>query len=307
MTVDARMKAAAVVAALALAAGVVFWAQRGAGGDAPYRGPLATPGTAPAEAPATRHIALNTQPSDYPRLRALGYDLVDVKPDPALVDAIPAGMRGLMWVGNFTCGAFELDYTAFTEAVRRLARDPRVYGWYLSDEPNPRECPGIAAEIRRRADFIRAHAPGQVSFVSLTDWPMKPVAPKRTHVDLVGLDPYPCKGGTKAGKECNIDAVDRMVRMADEAGVPRRSVVPVFQTFGQSCSGGEREYWLPTVPQLRAILARWDRLVPRPPFDISYSWGHQGEWACPTLADADGSGGRPDLQSVFKERHAARR
>lgn len=297
---DARFKLSAVATAVVLVAGFLLFLQHRSSGYEPYRGPLASPGT-PA-AGKTRRIALNTQPSDYPRLRALGYDLVDVKADAALVAGVPAGMQALLWVGNFTCGDFELDWDAFKRAVAQFGHDPKVYGWYLSDEPNTRDCPKVAGEIRRRAEYLEQNAPGQVSFISLTDWPMKPLTPKRVGVDLIGLDPYPCKGSSKARENCDIGAIDRMVRMADAAGIPRTRIAPVLQTFGQSCSSGDKQYWLPTETQFRKILARWDRLTPRPPLEISYSWGRQGQWACPTLADATG-GEHPDLQTLIRARN----
>jgi hypothetical protein len=297
---NVRVAIPAAVATVVLLGGFLFYLHRSTSDAyAPYDGPLAEPGTPAPSAPTTRHIALNTEPADYPRLHQLGYDLVDMKPDEAAVNALPAGMQGLLWVGNFTCGDFDLSYTDFTAAVDRLGRNPKVYGWYLSDEPNPRECPDIAGEIRRRADYLQQHAPGQKRFVSLTDWPMKPLAPKKINVDLIGLDPYPCRGSSTARPRCDINWIDRMVRMADAAGIPRRSMVPVFQTFGQACSKGEKQYWLPTADQLKAILKRWKHLTPNPVMDISYSWGRQGEWVCPGLADATGQGGHPDLQSIM--------
>ncbi|MFA1539870.1 hypothetical protein [Actinomadura monticuli] len=301
---DTRFKLSAVATAVVLVAGFLFYLQHRTSGYEPYRGPLATPGSPAAEPHRTRRIALNTQPADYPRLQALGYDLVDVRADPSLVADVPAGMQALLWVGNFTCGDFELGWDAFERAVQRFGRDPRVYGWYLSDEPNAGDCPEVAAEIRRRAAYVKANAPGQVSFISLTDWPMKPLTPKRVGVDLVGLDPYPCKGSSETREHCDIGAIDRMVRMADAAGIPRTRVAPVLQTFGQGCSKGDKKYWLPTRAQFREILARWDRLTPRPPLEISYSWGRQDEWACPTLADATG-GAHPDLQSLMRARNRA--
>ncbi|MGP4026653.1 hypothetical protein [Actinomadura sp. 3N407] len=298
-----RFRITAVAAAVALTAGLLLYLRADpSSGHEPYRGPLASPGTPATKPGGTRRIALNSEPADHPRLRALGYDLVDVKPDDALVAGIPSGMRAMLWVGNFTCGDFELDFASFKRAVRRFGRDPRVYGWYLSDEPNPGECPGIPEEIRRRADHLRRNAPGQISFISLTDWPMRPLTPENVGVDLVGLDPYPCKGSAQTREHCDIGAIDRMVRMADAAGIPRSRVAPVLQTFGQSCSKGDKQYWLPTQTQFRKILARWDALIPRPSLEISYSWGHQDEWACPTLADAAG-GDHPDLQSIIKARN----
>ncbi|MGW3766657.1 hypothetical protein [Actinomadura verrucosospora] len=302
---DARFKIAAVATAVVLAAGFLFHLHRRTSDHRPYRGPSAAPGTPATEPGETRRIALNTRPSDYPRLRALGYDLVDVEADPSLVAGVPAGMRALLWVGNFTCGDFALGWDEFQRAVQRFGRDPKVYGWYLSDEPNTGDCPEVAGEIRRRARYIDRNAPGQVSFISLTDWPMGPLTPRRVGVDLVGLDPYPCKGSPEAREHCDIGAIDRMVRMADAAGIPRAKVAPVLQTFGQGCTEGDKQYWLPTRAQFRAILARWDRLAPRPPLEISYSWGHQEKWACPTLADASG-GAHPDLQSLMRARNTAR-
>lgn len=302
---DARFKIAATAAAVVLAAGFLLLLQNRTSAQRPYRGPAATPGTPATEPGKTRRIALNTGPSDYPRLRALGYDLVDVKADPALVAGVPAGMQALLWVGNFTCGDFELGWDAFERAVQRFGRDPKVYGWYLSDEPNTGDCPEVAGEIRRRARHIERNAPGQISFISLTDWPMRALTPRRVGVDLVGLDPYPCKGSPETREHCDIGAIDRMVRMADAAGIPRAKVAPVLQTFGQSCTKGDKQYWMPTRAQFRTILARWDRLAPRPPLEISYSWGRQEEWACPTLADASG-GAHPDLQSLMRARNTAR-
>ncbi|MFC4910295.1 hypothetical protein [Actinomadura gamaensis] len=293
-----RFKILTVVAAIAVVAGIVF-AVRARTSDEyrPYAGPTATPGTPAARQVATRRIALNTAPADYPRLRDLGFDLVDVQPDDAALARIPAGMRAMLWVGNFTCDAFSMSFDAFAAAVRKYGRDPRVYGWYLSDEPNPGECPKVLGEIRRRADLVKAEAPGQIAFVSLTDWPMRDATPAKLNVDVVGLDPYPCKGGTSPRADCDLGAIDRMVRLADESGIPRDSVAPVLQTFGQGCSDGDKQYWMPTSGQFKAILARWDRLVPNPPLEIAYSWGHQDKYACPTLSDA------ADLQSILKARH----
>ncbi|TDE23951.1 hypothetical protein [Actinomadura sp. 6K520] len=296
--------AVAAVAAVMLCTGLVLQLRAAPSApEPPYRGPPASPGTPAAEAPGTRRIALNTEPADYPRLRALGYDLVDVGADAELVDGVPPGMEAMLWVGNYHCEDFVLGFEEFKDAVDRFGRDPRVFGWYLSDEPNAGDCPEIAGEIRRRAEYIERNAPGQVSFVSLTDFPMEPLTPDRVGVDLFGLDPYPCKGSAEVLEHCDIGAIDRMVRMADAAGIPRERIAPVLQTFGQRCSSGDKQYWLPTRAQFQEILARWDRLVPRPPLEISYSWGHQDEWACPTLADATG-GEHPDLQSIMKARNS---
>lgn len=308
---------ATVAAAAAIAGALTGYLLAPSPGDASAKGTAATAavpraaGAAAGSADArgapkslrTRHVALNMPAGDRAKAAALGYNLFDVDPDEGEIASLPEGSQALLWVGNTTCGGFELAGDAFTQTVKRLAGNPRVYGWYLSDEPNPKECPDIVAKIRQRADVIHRYAPGQKAFASLTDWPMTPLAPSATHLDLIGLDPYPCRADSGGG--CDLKAIDTMVGQATRAGFPKRMIVPVFQTFGQSCSSGEKNWRLPAAAQLQAILNRWDRLVPSPAFDISYSWGRQDEWACPTLKDADGTAGQPDLQAVMK-RHNAR-
>ncbi|MEV5575684.1 hypothetical protein AB0L06_37080 [Spirillospora sp. NPDC052269] len=276
---------AAIAATAALAGGVFGYLVHPSSGSAASAVPVA----APRHTSGTLHVALNMPASDRTRASALGFTLFDVGPDE--VGSLPGDGRALVWVGNTTCGGFDQSASDFGSTVQRLAHDPRVYGWYLSDEPNPAECPGIVGQIRKRADLIHRYAPGQKAFASLTDWTMTPLKPSATHLDLIGLDPYPCRSDAS---DCDPKAIGRMVAQADRAGFARAMMVPVVQTFGQGCSAGEKNWKLPTSAQLTTILRQWDALVPRPAFDISYSWGHQSDWACPTLADS------PGLQQVMK-------
>ncbi|RKS76583.1 hypothetical protein BZB76_1939 [Actinomadura pelletieri DSM 43383] len=302
---DMRFRFSAVGAAIVLVTGFLVVTRADPSDHVRDWVPPASPGVPAPDPGRTRRVALNSEPADYTRLKELGYDVVDVEADASLIAGVPQGMQAMLWVGNFHCGAFHLDMEAFRRAVDRFGRNEKVYGWYLSDEPNTGECPEVVDEIRNRAEYIRRHAPGQVSYIALTDWPMRSLTPQRVSVDLVGLDPYPCKGSPTPLDDCDIRAVDRMVRMVDDAGIPRGKVAPVLQTFGQDCSTGDKQYWLPTEGQFREILARWDRLVPTPRLEVTYSWGHQDEWACPTLADATG-GDHPDLQSIIRSRYAGR-
>jgi hypothetical protein len=284
-------------------------AQSRAGTAGRMRGRTAS-GTAAAEvsgtaAPAaTRHLALNTSQADWAELTELGYNVFDVGPHEDEINALPRGGEAMIWVGGYSCdGAFQVAYDTFTGLVDRLGRNPKVYGWYLADEPDPKGCPAVVPEIRRRADYINAHAPDQVAFISATDYEYRPLRPENTHVDLIGLDPYPCFGETR---QCNMNEIDRLVKGALAGGIPRNVIVPVIQVFGQECSRGMKANWLPTETELRQILARWNRLVPAPVLDISYSWGRQEQWACPTLSEADGTGGHPDLQSIMKAHNRTR-
>jgi len=92
---------------------------------------------------------------------------------------------------------------------------------------------------------------------------------------------------------CDYDMIDRYVAAAESWGVPGDRMVPVYQTFGGGNwvddAGGR--FGLPTVSQLRQILARWEALLPTTAFDIAYSWGSQNGHVALESS--------PDLQAEF--------
>jgi hypothetical protein len=232
----------------------------------------------------------------------LGYNLFDTGPDLEVIAALPPGGQALVWLGDLgdeDCAPPRLSFAAFTAAVDRLAGNPKVYGYFIADEPHPRACPSAVAEIRQRADYIRAHDPSHRSFIVVLDGTNQcggsygceysALRPSESHVDLIGLDPYPCS----SVNGCVYAKIEDTVRRAEAAGIPRSAMVPVFQAFGQSCGSGSNYYRMPSVSEMQTMLARWTALAPRPAFDYTYTWGRQGS-ACPALVDAT------DLQALFK-------
>jgi hypothetical protein len=175
--------------------------------------------------------------------------------------------------------------------VRRLSTSSKVFGYYLSDEPHIGACPGGPAALASRADYVRSVTGGrQKSFVVLSKVEdFSPFRTSVTHVDMVGLDPYPC---STANPTCDVNKIDQRVAAATSAGIPVARIVPTYQAFGQSATSSHY-YNLPTVTQMRAMVARWAKLVPRPPMDYTYGWAHQSS-SNPTLVDSAG------LQSLFK-------
>jgi hypothetical protein len=243
-------------------------------------------------------------------VQSLGFNLVDTGSDPETVGALPSGMRALVWLGsldNQDCSNPGYTFAAFTKAVDRLVGNPKVFGYFLADEPHPSECPTAAADIRERADYIHAHDPTHRSFIVVLDGSNQcggtygceyaALGPAKTHVDLVGLDPYPCNT-SNAGTGCDYQHIDATVQRAEQHGIPARDIVPVFQVFGQACAGSNY-YRLPKAAELTTMLAHWTARVPHAVFDYAYTWARQGS-ACPSLADADGSGSYPDLQAVVR-------
>jgi hypothetical protein len=259
-----------------------------------------------------RHYISNVD-AQWREVAAVGYNLVDAGPNVAEINALPDGIQALVWLGNLgkaDCPPPDVSWPAFTAAVDRLAGNSKVYGYFIADEPHPKTCSSAVGEIRRRADYIRARDASQRSFIVVVDGTNQcggtygceyaALRPAETHVDLIGLDPYPCNVHNTASG-CAHRKIDNTVRRAVANGIPASAIVPVFQVFGQTCAASSSNYYrMPTAAELRQMLARWTALVPSPAFDYTYTWGHQRS-SCPTLVDANGDNGYPDLQSVLRE------
>lgn len=244
----------------------------------------------PAHAATTKHHYIsNLDGSTAPR--KFGFTVFDMGPYPSEIRALPTGVRALVWLGE-KCPTPADD--AFRQTVDRLSHMSKVFGYYLSDEPHVAECPDGPAAVRSRASYIRRVSDGsQRSFIVLdkhngkyADY--KAFRPRVTRVSMVGLDAYPCNVTTDT---CDLHKINERVNAATRFNFPKRRIVPVYQAFGQT-NTADPYYRLPTARELRHILARWSTLVPSPPMDYTYSWGHQGS-ANPTLKDS------PRLERVF--------
>jgi hypothetical protein len=245
----------------------------------------ATSGGAQAEAQTpTRHFVANLKGATAPF--SLGYTLADNSSVSSL-STLPAGVQSVFWLGQKCPTPADSTFKAKVDA---LASNPKVFAYYLSDEPHSGDCPGGPAALRSRADYIRAASGGrQKSFIVLSkvaDY--KPFAPASSHVDLVGLDPYPC---SIAHPQCDLSKIGEKVAAARAAGVQLTAIVPVYQAFGQERTTSHY-YNQPTATQEHAILTEWKRLVPSPVMDYTYGWGNQSS-ANPTLVDSAA------LQKVF--------
>jgi hypothetical protein len=221
-------------------------------------------------------------------VKRLGFTVLDTGDSRAEIRALPQGTQALVWLGQ---GCPTGINAAFRRTVSRLAANPRVFGYYLSDEPDVAGCPHGPAGLATRARYIRrvSHHTQQ-SFLVMSDrTSYRAYRPAVTRVSMVGLDPYPC---STAHPRCAFGKIKEKVRAARRAGIPLGTIVPVYQAFGQAHTS-EHYYNLPTRAQLSAMLDRWAALVPHPKMDYSYGWGHQGS-ANPTLRDASA------LQTVLR-------
>jgi hypothetical protein len=220
-----------------------------------------------------------------------GFNLADIDiPSKSRLDSLPTGLRGLVYLGD--CGGAT---PSFQSAVDAFAGDPRLFGFYVMDEPQPRKCP--AANLLAEDNWIHKHVPGAQAFAIVENLGthIAPTydgsyTPADSGLDLIGIDPYPVQSGLRSP---DFGEIGRYVRAAEAHGWPQASIVPVYQAFG----GGRYSYWvLPTAAQERQMLAAWAAVVPAPKFDYAYSWGpQQGDQA---LSQS------PALQAVFAAKNA---
>ncbi len=264
--------------------------------SAPITPTQATPSQA-APIQATRHFAPNANflPDGTFAPAAAGFDLADISA-PDQLPQLPPGVAALVWVGR--CAGADAPFRA---TLTPFLHDPRVFAFYLMDDPDPRPLhPGRCKPqaLREEADWIHASGSKALAFIALMNLGTRQqpdfsaaYSPAATHLDLYGIDPYPCRTSLAA---CDMAMIDRYVAAAHRAGIADARIVPVFQTFGGGTwRDGEGGYYrLPTAAEETGMLRRWHRLVPAPAFDYAYSWGAQR--ADTALA------GAADLQAVLR-------
>src|SRR5437870_9330578 len=208
-----------------------------------------------------------------------GFNLADVSSVSEL-DSLPNGVEGLVWLG--LCNGAD---SSFISAVQPFIGNPKLFGFYLMDEPDPTGqwaplCP--PANLMDESDWIHANVPGAQTFIVMMNFNTS-VAPTyantynpgNSHIDLYGIDPYPCRTETNG---CDYDMITVAVAAAKSSGIPLGSIVPVYQAFGGGswADDGGGKYTLPTSSQAQQIMSTWAPLVPNPVFDYAYSWGKIG-------------------------------
>jgi hypothetical protein len=227
---------------------------------------------------------------------AAGFDIADVA-SAAQLETLPPAVKGLMWIG--LCDGVDAK---FVERAGSALGSRKLFGFYLMDDPDPsgrwREACSPDA-LRAEADWIHLHRADALVFVGLMNIgdaksPAfdQSLRPERTHIDLFGVAPYPCRS---EWPDCDDAMIGRFVAAARRAGIPDKAIVPIYQTFGggnwRTDSGGR--YRMPRPDELKRMFRSWTELTPAPVFDFAYSWG-------PQRSD-DALGGSPALQSVFGE------
>lgn len=208
--------------------------------------------------------------------KAYGFNLVDLQ-YASSVNALPDGSKALIWLGESN-GVTQ----SFIDKVTPLLNNPKVFGFFLTDEPDPTgryHTQVSAANLKAESDWIHSHFPGAKTFITLMDMGSytdsnysNTYNPANTGIDYYGINPYPVR--TTA---VDFNYIDRAVAAALEAGIPQSAIVPVYQAFGgggwTTNTGGS--YVMPTTSQMQTMMDHWERLVPNPAFDMAYKWSSQ--------------------------------
>lgn len=213
---------------------------------------------------------------------SVGFNLVAVS-SPGQLVLVPPDCKALVML-NQTGGVTP----GFLAAVAPYVGNPKVFGFYLADEPNPAMVP--ANNLKAESDWIHANDPGAKTFAVLGAGPFFPFGPQytpsNTDIDLVGLDPYPVR--TWGYHPEYLPLAVLTAEWFD--GWSCDQIVPVYQSFG-----GAGSFAQPSALEVQVDLAIWGILTPHPAFDYTYSWG---DWSGVSLMD------RPDLQAVFRIHNA---
>ena len=198
---------------------------------------------------------------------ALGFNLLDVDAK-VEADTLPAGARGLYWLGDYlnspTCD-WEKPDAVVAAKVRAGKGDPKIWGYYFSNEPDPYGCPDAVEQHRARGRLIKAIDPDARTYLSLDmnrrEHALDQIPRWKGIADDVGLNPYICFRGRP---HCDFAWLERVIAAADRAGLDYFGHVQVFQAD---------EWRWPSPAELTAMLHRWARSRQQGYAVFTWSWG----------------------------------
>jgi hypothetical protein len=269
-----RVAVICLVAALSAVAMIVWWAAS----SAPVRrhpdaGAPAQARAAPARARRAlrfRYI-YNSGPAQRVAARH-GWNLLDVG-SLAAADNLPKGTRGLVWVGDYDNSSCQWEVSDSALKGEIKPGDPKVAGYFFSDEPDPRSCPDAPAQHRTRARLIKRLDPGKLTVMvmdsnsgraSLDQIPLWVGV-----ADYVGLDPYPCY----QGRPCRYSWIRTIITAADRARLRYWGVAQAFD---------DPPWRWPTAAEETRMLSQW--ASSRASGYMTFAW----TWAGRTLGERAG-------------------
>jgi len=124
--------------------------------------------SATARAGAPPYRFLYDSDSAPAKVASYGWNLIDVGSRWS-ADQLQRGAKGLVWVGDYdnsNC-AWEVSNPTLTKEVKAAVRDAKVFGYFISDEPNPYACPNAPAQHKARSDLIHSIDPAKPTVIVL--------------------------------------------------------------------------------------------------------------------------------------------
>jgi chitodextrinase len=241
----------------------------------------AAPAPAPQPgAPKYRHIY--NSGSD-PAIAQNGWNLIDVS-SKSVADALPSGARALYWVGDYdnsTC-SWQISDSAVTSDVQRMVGDAKIFGYFISDEPNPYACPNAPAQHKARTDLIHSIDPTKPTVIVLDSNGFTSMGSSdaidqiplwKGTATYIGLDPYVCYSWSST---CDYARIDANIAAADAAGINYWGVVQAFN---------DSSWRWPTTAELQHILGQWAASNESGYMTFAWTWAGNSLTGEPTLLD----------------------
>lgn len=224
--------------------------------------PTATAGAAPAPSAAEPTDLLPSYIVNSHDVAAAdrGFNVLDVSP--GSLDELPAGTRAMVWLGDLRDGCSwdmgDDEVSAFVEAHRG---DPRIFAYFIADEPDDVSCTEAAATVRARTDLIHGIDPAARTYAIITEPPT--FAQFSAAVDIPAIDPYPCRQGAA----CDLGQIASYVDTL-KAGLGDKPWFAVIQAFSSP------PWRWPTATEGRDLITAW--CAAEPSGFTTFAWDYDG-------------------------------
>ncbi len=189
-----------------------------------------------------------------------GFNLLDVSP--GSLDELPAGTRAMVWLGDLRDGcAWDMSDDEVSAFVAAHRGDPRIFAYYIADEPDDVSCAKAAATVKARTDLIHGIDPAARTYAIITEPPT--FTQFAAAVDLPAIDPYPCRQGAPCDMGQIASYVDTL-----KAGLGDKPWFAVIQAFSSP------PWRWPTAAEGRELIAAW--CAAGPSGFTTFAWDYDG-------------------------------
>jgi len=223
-----------------------------------------TPSSTPTNVPRSRYRYIYNSGPNQAGAASNAWNLLDVGSKSG-ADALPTGTKGLVWVGDYDNGScsWEMSDADLTAEVTSAIGDPKIAGYFFSDEPDPNACPTAVAAHKSRSALIHSIDPNKftvmVADMNSDQASLDQIPLWKGAATYVGLDPYPCR----PNEPCDYSWIRQVIAAADAAGL---SYWGVAQAFDDS------NWRWPTPAEEGRMLTQWALSKQRGYMTFAWTW-----------------------------------